>query len=157
MIVRLLSVLAVLAVVAAGITGWFWWRSPTAALAADRDTILADSQRYAVDLNTLDYRDPNFDRWRNAATGDLLDRLTRNADADKANALNTKTISTARVVTAAVTNLNSHTGTASVIAAVEITLSLNGGAPAPKVSRVDMDLTRTPGGWKVSGLEVVGT
>ncbi|GAB3904870.1 hypothetical protein GCM10029964_099290 [Kibdelosporangium lantanae] len=157
MIVRLLSVLAVLAVVAAGITGWFWWHSPTAALAADRDTVLADSQRYAVDLNTLDYRNPDFDRWRNAATGALLDRLTRNEDADKANALNTRTVSTARVVTAAVTNLNSHTGSASVIAAVEITLSLNGAAPAPKVSRVDMDLTRTPGGWKVSGLEVVGT
>jgi Mce-associated membrane protein len=157
MIVRLLSVLAVLAVVAAGITGWFWWHSPEAALAADRDTILADSQRYAVDLNTLDYRDPDFDRWRNAATGDLLDRLTRNEPADKASAVGTKTVSTARVVTAAVTNLNSHTGTSSVVAAVEVTLSLNGAAPTPKVSRVDMDLARTPGGWKVSGLEVVGT
>jgi Mce-associated membrane protein len=157
MIVRLLSVLAVLAVVAAGVTGWFWWHSPSAALAAERDAVLGDGQRYAVDLNTIDYRNPDFDRWRNAATGALLDRLTRNEDADKANALSTKTISTARVVTAAVTNLNSHTGTASVIAAVEITLSLNGAVPAPKVSRVDMDLSRTPDGWKVSGLDVVGT
>jgi Mce-associated membrane protein len=157
MIVRLLGVFAVLSVVAAGITGWFWWHSPSAALAADRDTVLASGQRYAVDLNTLDYRTPDFDRWRNAATGELADRLIRNKDSDKANAINTKTVSTAKVITAAVTNLNSHNGTATMIAAVEITLSQNDTPAVARISRLDLDLARTPDGWKVSGLEVVGT
>lgn len=157
MIVRVLGVLAVLSVVAAGITGWRWFHSDAGDLAAVRDTVLTDSQRYAVDLNTVDYRNPDFDKWRNAATGALLDRLTHNQDADRNNATSTKTIATAKVVTAAVTDLNIHTETANVIAALEITLSQNGGPPTPKISRLDMDMAKTPGGWKVSALEVVGT
>jgi Mce-associated membrane protein len=157
MIVRLLAVLAVVSVVTAGVTGWFWWNSAEADLASTRDAVLADGQRHAIELNTMDYRSPDLDRWRNAATGPLLDRLTHNQDSDKTNAINTKTISTARIVTSAVTTLNTHTGTANMIAAVEITLSQNGTPPTPKVSRLDVDLTKTGGDWKVSALEVVGT
>ncbi|MEV4316626.1 hypothetical protein [Actinocrispum sp. NPDC049592] len=157
MIVRVLAVLAVLSVAAAGVSGWFWWNSATADFAAERDTVLSDGQRYAVDLNTVDYHSPDFDRWRNAATGALLDRLNRNQENDRANAVANKTVSTARVVTAAVTNLNSHSGSATMIAALEITLSQGGGQATAKISRLDMDLQRTDAGWKVSGLEVVGT
>lgn len=156
MIVRVLAVLAVLAAVAAGITGWRWWNSDAGDFASERDSVLADGQRYAVELNTMDYRALDFERWRAAATGPLLDRLSRNQESDKANAVTNKTVSSARVVTAAVTNLNSHTGSAEIIAAVEISVSQNGAAAAQKISRLAMDLARTDAGWKISGLEVVG-
>jgi Mce-associated membrane protein len=160
MIVRVLAVLAVLSLAAAGVTGWFWWdaaHSPAAELAAERDSVLADGLRHAVELNTMDYRNPDFDRWRNAATGPLLDRLTRNLESDRQSVATNKTVSSARIVTAAVTSLNSHTGSANMIAAVEISLAQGDAAPAAKVSRLDLDLSRTDAGWKVSALEVVGT
>jgi Mce-associated membrane protein len=160
MIVRVLVVCAVLSVVGAGVAGWFWWNtthSPSIELASVRESVLVDGERHAVELNTVDYHNPDFTSWRNAATGPLLDRLTRNQDSDRASAAGTKTVSTARVVTSAVTSINSHTGSANMIAALEITLSRDGAAATKTVSRLDMDLTRTDAGWKVSGLEVVGT
>jgi Mce-associated membrane protein len=160
MIVRAFAVLAVVSVIAAGVTGWFWWNaahSSAMEFAAERDTVLDAGQRYGVELNTMDYRTLDFDRWRNAATGPLLDRLTRNQESDRASAISTKAVSSARVVTAAVTDLNTHSGSATVIAAVDISLSQNGSPASQKISRLDMDLTRTSDGWKVSGLEVVGT
>lgn len=157
MIVRVLSILAAISVLAAGITGWFWWQSShddRASLAAERDLVLSTGQRQIAELNTVDYRnlDADFSRWQEAATGALLERLIRNREPDRQSALTSKTVATARVVTAAVTNLNSYDGTANVIAAVEISV---GGTPS--VSRLDADLARTDSGWKVSALEVVGT
>jgi Mce-associated membrane protein len=156
-IVRVLAVLAVVSAIAAGVTGWFWWNSPTADFAGERDSVLADGQRYAAELNTMDYRVLDFGRWRGMATGPLLDRLSRNQESDRANAVTNKTVSTARVVTAAVTNLNSHAGSATMIAAVEISLSQGGAPAAAKITRLDLDLARTDAGWRVSGLQVVGS
>jgi Mce-associated membrane protein len=107
-----------------------------------------------VDFQTLE---ADFDRWREAATGPLLERLLRNRESDRQATLKAKTVAKTRVVTAAVTNLNTYNGTANVIAAVEITLSQNGTQQPAKVSRMDVDLTRTDAGWKISVLEVVGT
>jgi Mce-associated membrane protein len=162
MIARVLAVLAVLAVAAAGFTGWRWWSSSDSAaadLASQRDNVLAVGERQLVELNTVDFQtlDADFDRWREAATGPLLERLLRNRESDRQITLTAKTIAKTRVVTAAVTNLNTYNGTANVIAAVEITLSQNGTQQPPKVSRMDVDLVRTDAGWKVNALEVVGT
>ncbi|MET0237019.1 MAG: hypothetical protein ABW224_20385 [Kibdelosporangium sp.] len=162
MIARILAVLAVLAVAAAGFTGWRWWTSSNSAaadLAAQRDNVLAVGQRQVVELNTVDFQtlDADFDRWRDAATGPLLERLIRNRESDRKTALTARTVARAQVVTAAVTTLNTYNGTANVIAAVEITLSQNGTRQPPKVSRMDVDLARTGDGWKVNALEVVGT
>jgi Mce-associated membrane protein len=162
MIARVLAVLAVLAVAAAGFTGWRWWSSSDAAaadLASQRDNVLALGERQLVELNTVDFQtlEADFDRWREAATGPLLERLLRNRESDRQATLKAKTVAKARVVTAAVTNLNTYNGTANLIAAIEITLSQNGTQQPPKVSRMDVDLARTDAGWKVSALEVVGT
>lgn len=162
MIARVLVILAVLAVAAAGFTGWRWWSSSdadAADLASQRDNLLALGERQLVELNTVDFQtlDADFDRWREATTGPLLERLLRNRESDRQTTLTSKTVAKARVVTAAVTNLNTYNGTANVIAAVEITLSQNGTQQAARVSRMDADLARTDAGWKVSGLEVVGT
>jgi Mce-associated membrane protein len=162
MIARVLVVLAVLAVAAAGFTGWRWWSSSDSAaadLASQRDNVLAVGERQLVELNTVDFQtlDADFDRWRDAATGPLLERLLRNRESDRQTTLTAKTVAKARVVAAAVTNLNTYNGTANVIAAVEITLSQNGTQQPAKVSRMDVDLARTDAGWKVNALEVVST
>lgn len=155
MIVR---VLAVLAVAAAGFTGWRWWSSSDSAgadLAAQRDNVLAVAERQVVELNTIDFStvDADFDRWRDAATGPLLERLLRNRETDRQTALTARTVARARVVTAALTSMNTYDGTANVIAAVEITLNQQ----PPRVSRMDVDLARTGDGWKIGAIEVVGT
>ncbi|CAM3836090.1 hypothetical protein KIPE111705_27455 [Kibdelosporangium persicum] len=162
MIGRILLVLAVVAVAAAGFTGWRWWNSAHSAeteLAGQRDNVLAVAERLVVDLNTVDYQklDADFDRWREASTGPLLERLIRNRDNDRQVALTAKTVATARPVGAAVTTMNTYNGTATVIAAVEVSVSQNGAQPTASVSRWDVDLARTGTGWKVSALEVVGT
>jgi Mce-associated membrane protein len=162
MIARVLVILAVLAVAAAGFTGWRWWSSSdadAADLASQRDNLLAVGERQLVELNTVDFQtlDADFDRWREAATGPLLERLLRNRESDRQTTLTAKTVAKARVVSAAVTNVNTYNGTANVIAAVEITLSQNGTQQPARVSRMDVDLSRTDAGWKVSALEVVGT
>ncbi|ONI70767.1 hypothetical protein ALI144C_50135 [Actinosynnema sp. ALI-1.44] len=162
MIGRILAVLAVLAVAAAGFTGWRWWNSSNSAeadIAEQRDNVLAVGERHVVELNTVDFQnlDADFDRWRAASTGPLLDRLVRNRETDRQTTLSTKTVAKARVVSAAVTTMNTYTGTANVIAAVEVSVSQNGAQPTAGVSRWDVDLSRTDSGWKVSALEVVGT
>nr|WP_042186229.1 hypothetical protein [Kibdelosporangium sp. MJ126-NF4]CEL17153.1 hypothetical protein [Kibdelosporangium sp. MJ126-NF4]CTQ91618.1 hypothetical protein [Kibdelosporangium sp. MJ126-NF4] len=162
MIGRILAVVAVLAVAAAGFTGWRWWHSANSAdadLAAQRDNVLAVGERQVVELNTVDYQrlDADFDRWREAATGPLLDRLQRNREADRQTALTSKTVASAQVVSAAVTSINTYNGTANVIAAVAVSVSQNGAQPVASVSRWDLDLIRTATGWKVASLEVVGT
>ncbi|ALG12630.1 hypothetical protein [Kibdelosporangium phytohabitans] len=162
MIGRVLAVVAVLAVAAAGFTGWRWWQtanSASADIASQRDNVLAVGERQVVELNTVNFQnlDADFDRWREASTGPLLERLVRNRESDRQTTLSTRTVARARVVTAAVTTMNTYTGSANVIAALEVSVSQNGAQPTTSVSRWDVDLSRTDAGWKVSALEVVGT
>ncbi|MCE7001399.1 hypothetical protein LWC34_00870 [Kibdelosporangium philippinense] len=162
MIGRILVVLAVLAVAAAGFTGWRWWHASDSAgadLASQRDAVLALGMRQVVELNTVDFHnlDADFDRWREASTGPLLERLNRNRDTDRQAALNARTVANANPVVAAITSMNTYDGTANMIAAVEVAVSQNGAQPTKSVSRWDVDLARTDMGWKVSALEVVGT
>ncbi|SMD09271.1 hypothetical protein [Kibdelosporangium aridum] len=162
MIGRILVVLAVLAVAAAGFTGWRWWTSANSSeadLAKQRDAVLEVGVRQVIELNTVDYQnlDADFDRWREASTGPLLERLNRNRDTDRQAALGAKTVARANPVVAAITTMNTYSGTANMIAAVEVSVSQNGAQPTTSVSRWDVDLARTDMGWKVSALEVVGT
>jgi len=64
----------------------------------------------------------------------------------------TKTITTARILDGALTALNPRAGTASIIVAVQITVTPAGGSPVTKQSRLLGTLTRTRSGWKLSAL-----
>jgi Mce-associated membrane protein len=156
-----LVVLAVLAVVAAGWSGWSWWRAAhddSLALARDRDAALAVAGDGLVVLNTFDYRtgERDIDRWIGVTTGQLARDLAgdRKPQLDRANS--TMTVATATLRQAAVTELNLPAGTAKLIAVLDVRVSTGGGAPAPDVSRLNVDLSRTGQGWKVSSVQAGG-
>jgi Mce-associated membrane protein len=75
----------------------------------------------------------------------------RRLQLDRANS--TKTVATATLKQAAVTELNASAGTAKLIAVLEVRVSTRGGAPVPGTSPLSVDLNRTEQGWKVSAVQ----
>lgn len=159
-----IAVAAVLAVLATGTAGWFgisWYRaahSESLDLAATRDVVLREAQQIAVNLNTLDYENvqPGLDRWISSSTGQLGNefRSNRESYADAITQARTKT--QARVLDAAVAELNPTAGTARVLLIVDVTASKDEGEPVVNRQRLQMEMSRTEQGWKASGIQPVG-
>ena len=156
-----LGAFAALALVAAAWFGWSWWsvaHDDKLSLARDRDAALAVAGGGLVVLNTFDYRsgERDMDRWIGVTTGRLAKDLTadRKLQLDRANT--SQTLATASLRQAAVTELNAHAGTAKLIAVLDVRLSTGGATAAPALSRLNVDLTRTDGGWKVSAVQAGG-
>jgi Mce-associated membrane protein len=153
---RLLGALAVVSVLVAAWFGWSWWRGAHddfATRARDRDAVVAAASDALVALNTIDYRDagPAVDRWPRVTSGDLSRSLAgdRQLQVDRATA--SRTEASASVEEVAVAELRGDT--ARVIAVLDVRLSTNGAPPATNRSRVNAELTRTPGGWKVDAVQ----
>lgn len=156
-----LTGLTLVALLVAGWLGYSWWSAAhddALSLARDRDAALDVAGTGLVVLNTFDYRtgDQDMDRWLAVSTGQLAQDLTgdRKTQLDQANS--TKTIATATLRQAAVTELNSFAGTAKLIAVLDVSLSTNGAASAPALNRLNVDLARTDKGWKVSAVQAGG-
>ncbi|MDT0402830.1 nuclear transport factor 2 family protein [Streptomyces edwardsiae] len=125
-----------------------------AAYAGQRDAVLAAGEQAVQNLNTLDHRDVNrgLDLWESSTTGELHEQLTtgRTEFADQVKAA--KTVTTARVLSGAVTELDDRAGRARVLVALRVTVKADGGAKTDKDSRMLGELTRTDGRWKLSAL-----
>lgn len=155
-----LVVLSVVAVVATGVTGWAWYSAANdgkISYAHSRDDVLAQGDRAIVSLNTLDYKDVNggFDRWLKVTTGQLAEGINKGRADDTKRIQDAKTVTSARVLGSAVTEVDSQAGKARMIAAVEITVTPVQGQPALKRSRFEAQLDRTDQGWKLSSLQPV--
>jgi Mce-associated membrane protein len=155
---RGLVVAAVVSVLLAAWFGWSWWSAAHddgLAVARDRDGLLSAAGNALVVLNTIDYRTgpQDVDRWLQVTTGQLGKDLggDRQSQLDRANT--TKTVATATLDQAAVTQLNSAAGTAELIALLTVRVSTGGGAPASKLSRLTVETNRTVDGWKVSAVQ----
>jgi Mce-associated membrane protein len=152
--------LAVLAVGAVGIAGWSgyqWWRAVNgneAQTLQARDTALRVAREVAVTLATSDSAHPedSLHSWQAVATGPLLDKLRQDSSRyldDMKRAANT---TNARVVDAALTEVDADAGTATAIAALDVTqtpLAPNG-RPTMQKPRMKLTLDRTDAGWKVA-------
>nr|WP_232792247.1 hypothetical protein [Actinacidiphila yeochonensis] len=155
----LLAALALVlaAVVAAGWTGVSWYAAAhddDTAFARTRDTVLAAGEQAVQNMNTLDHAHvaQGLAVWEASTTGDLHTQLVQGrADFEK-QVEAAGTVSTARVLSGAVTELDTRTGKASVMVALRITVKASTGTPAVKESRLLGDLTRTASGWKLSAL-----
>ncbi|MEV4317241.1 hypothetical protein [Actinocrispum sp. NPDC049592] len=150
-------VLAVAAAGFAGYAGWSWWHaSDTAgAYAASREEVLRVGEQGIANLTTLDYQkvDEGLDRWLESSTGTLRDSLAQSRDDSRKQLAEGKSVTVGKVTDAAVTEL--ETDTAQVIAAVEITVTPEGGSPVVKRNRFEAGLSRTDTGWKLSSLREV--
>jgi Mce-associated membrane protein len=149
--------LVVLAAVAACWFGWSWYdaaHDDAAAYARTRDRVLAAGEQAVQNMNTLDHRDlaSGLDNWENSTTGDLHAQLVQGRSEFQKQVEQAQTVTTARILSGAVTELDDRAGRAAVMVALRITVATPKDKPATKDSRMLGELTRTAGGWKLSAL-----
>ncbi|MFC9057321.1 nuclear transport factor 2 family protein [Streptomyces sp. NPDC057074] len=125
-----------------------------AAYAEQRDAALSAGEQAVQNLNTLDHRElqRGLDLWESSTTGELHEQLA-SGRADFADQVKeAKTVSTARVLSGAVTELDDRAGRARVLVALRVTVKASDGSKSDKDSRMLGELTRTDGRWKLSAL-----
>ncbi|MFD5658340.1 hypothetical protein [Streptomyces hirsutus] len=154
------AVLLALTLTAGGFAAWAgqdWYRAAhddRAAYAEQRDKALAAGEQAVQNLNTLDHRnlDRGLDLWEASTTGELHEQLTsgRTEFAEQVKAA--ETVTTARVLSGAVTEIDDRAGRARVLIALRVTVEAADGAKTDKDSRMLGELTRTEGRWKLSAL-----
>ena len=132
--------------------------SGTSDSAAARDEALLAARQDIVVLNTLDYRrvESGLQRWSDASTGALHAQLARVSSDERKRIAAAQTVTTAKVLDAAVVNLDTATGSAMVIASVELTVHPAGKPAQLKRERLRAQLVRVGDTWKVSSLDQVG-
>lgn len=151
------AVLAAAAVCFAAWSGWGWYsaaRAGVPALAQTRDQVLRAGEQDVQNFNTLDYRhvDAGLLLWERSSAGPLRAQITAGRAQFKQQVEQAKTITSAKILDAALVTLNTRAGTASLIAAVQLTVIPAKGAPVTKQSRLEGQLTRTATGWKLTAL-----
>ncbi|MPY96390.1 MAG: hypothetical protein GEU97_00015 [Actinophytocola sp.] len=156
-----MATLAVLTVVAVAAAAWFGvaWASAARddglAQAEQRDAVLRAAERGLVTLHTIDHREAERDvaAWLDVTAGGLHRDLEGDRAGQVEQARQTKTVSSAELLRAAVTELNAHAGTARVIAVLEVTLEARGEKASTGRKRLNADLVRRDGQWQVSAVE----
>jgi Mce-associated membrane protein len=153
----LLLAVSVVAVVVAFLS----WRDadndPDRARAALRDTAVVEGTAAVETMTSMDGRDveAGIKAWQGVSTGVLHDQLLSvGADEQKMLADQGK-IASGRVVQAALTELTDRSAT--LIAAVEVTVKSADGSedPAVKRNRFSADLVLVNGQWKIENLQQV--
>ncbi|MGK5533102.1 hypothetical protein [Streptomyces sp. URMC 129] len=151
-------VLVLVAAIAATGAAFSWYdasHDDTAEFASARDDVLAAAKQGVQNLNTLDHADveDGLDLWLDSTTGDLRDQLEEGREAFAEQVRDAESVTTAEVLSGAVTELDERAGKAGVMVAVRITVELPEEEPGTKTSRMLGELTRTSEGWKLSGLD----
>jgi Mce-associated membrane protein len=149
-----------LAIVAAGFAAWSGWSWHSAAQGGPppasqlRDQVLQAGEQAVQNFNTLDYRTvgKGIALWEQSSAGTLHDEIASGAAGFEKQITQAKTVTTGKILDGALTSLNAKAGTATIIVAIEITVRPQQGTPSVKQSRLEGRLTRTAGGWKLSGL-----
>lgn len=149
--------LCLIAAAFAGWAGWSWYRAAHAGPSATqqvRDQVLQAGEQAVQNFNTLDYRSvaKGLALWEQSSTGTLHNEIVAGRAQFERQIAQTRTVSTARILDGALTSLNAATGKATIIVAVQITVTPASGSPSTKQSRLAGTLTRTSSGWKLSAL-----
>ena len=156
----LLAVVATAALAFAAVGFATWWRAghdSSLDYARSRDSVTLAARQDIVLLNTLDYQhlDTGLQNWLAASTGTLHDQLSHVGATDKSAIVAAKTVSTGKVLDAAVTQLDERAGSATVIASVEVTVTPAGGKATVKRNRFSATMVRVGTAWKLSDLQQV--
>ncbi|OAR23092.1 hypothetical protein A8W25_26615 [Streptomyces sp. ERV7] len=138
-------------------TGGSWYavaHDERGAFARTRDEVLQAGEQGVQNMNTLDHGDlaHGLDLWEESATGDLLKELRDSRKQFEQQVASAGTTTTAKVLSGAVTELDERAGRARVMVATRITVVAADHRSSTKDSRMLGELTRTPEGWKLSGL-----
>lgn len=151
------ALLAVAAAACCAVFGISWLNasdSGTASLASTRDTVLRSAEQAVINLNSLDYRhaDTSLQNWMSSSTGQLHDQFAAGLKQEVADVQAAQNTTSARVLDAAVTSLDVPAGTASVMVAVDVSVTPAKGAPYSELQPEMGQLTLTATGWKLSAL-----
>lgn len=154
---RTAGALLVLALLFAVWAGWTWYSAAhddARAYSRVRDDVLEAGEQGVQNLNTLDYRSlgPGLKTWQDSTTGDLNRQIAQGRPDFERRVAKARTITRARILDAAVAELDERSGRARMLVAVEITVTSPDGDPATRQSRLIGELTRTSAGWKLSRL-----
>jgi Mce-associated membrane protein len=149
--------LVVLAAGFAAWSGWSWYQASQAGpppAAQVRDQALQAGEQAVQNFNTLDYRTvgQGLRLWEQSSTGTLNREITAGAAQFERQVKQARTVTTAKVLDGALTSLNVRAGTATIMVAVQITVTPPHGTPTVKQNRLLGTLTRTSAGWKLSAL-----
>lgn len=156
-----LLITAVAAVLVAAVcAAWFGWSWASAAgsgslgYSRTRDQALRDGEQAVQNLNTLDYRTvaAGLAVWQQSSTGTLHTDLVQAQQQYEQVIKQQKTVTSAKVLDGALTRLDTQAGTATIMAAVQLTVVPSSGKPVTKLEREEGTLTRTGSGWKLSDL-----
>ncbi|HWE89053.1 MAG TPA: hypothetical protein VG317_06270 [Pseudonocardiaceae bacterium] len=154
--------LASVAFLCAGAFGG-WWASVglsnSTKMASMRDDVLRAGETGVQNFNTLDYRnvDAGLNLWLQSSTGTLYNDINSGRANFKTQIQQAKTITTAKILDGAVTELDDNQCKASVIVAVQVTVTPATGTPKVEETRIQGDMGGTPanGGcsnWKLSSI-----
>lgn len=153
--------LLLVAAIVAVILTFLSWRhaenSPERARAELRDSAVIEGTAAVETMNSMDHRDvaAGFKAWQAVSTGVLHDQLASVGEDEKQLVAEQGKITTGHVVQAALTELTKRTAT--LIAAVEVTVRTDDAATQPTVkrNRFAADLVLVGGQWKIENLQQV--
>lgn len=155
------TVLTALACLAAAWFGVSWYRTAhdeSIVVGTARDAVLRDARQVAVNINTLDHHNvqAGLELWKQSATGTALEEFTKNRETYVRTVTESKTSSVARVRDGAVAELNERAGSARVLVGVDVTYTPEQQEPSCVRQRLQLEMKRTPDGWKVDRLAPIG-
>jgi Mce-associated membrane protein len=158
--VKVMLGVVALALAFAGWAGWTWLSAEgddSLAYATARDEVLAAGRAQVATLTTLDYHDVDagIDRWLAVSTGGLRDELAATDDKTRQQLKANATVATGRVLDAAVSELDTRSGTAKLLVSVEIATEKDGSPPGASRNRFVAGMSRVDGGWKLAALDQV--
>nr|WP_245797800.1 hypothetical protein [Mangrovactinospora gilvigrisea] len=135
-----------------------WYRAAhdtTAAYSRDRDAALAAGEQAVQNLNTLDQQHlaAGLALWDSSTTGSLHTQLAQGRAPFLKQVKQAKTSTTAKVLSAALTELDDRAGRAQLMVALKVTVTAPGQQATAKTERLTGQLTRVHGGrWLLSDL-----
>jgi Mce-associated membrane protein len=158
--VKVMLGVVVAALVFAGWGGWTWFQAgndDSLAYAGARDEVLSVARTQVATLTTLDAHDVDggIDKWLAVSTGGLRDELAATDAKTRQTLKDAGTVATGRVLEAAVSELDTRSGTAKLLVSVEISTAKDGSPPVAKRNRFVAGMSRVDGGWKLSALDQV--
>jgi Mce-associated membrane protein len=147
----------VVAAVCAAWSGWSWSsaaQSRSLGYSRTRDQALRDGEQAVQNLNTLDYRNvaAGLAVWQESSTGTLHTDLVQAKQQYEQVITELKTVTSAKILDGALTQLDTHAGTATIMVAVQLTVVPSNGKPVTKLEREEGALASTGSGWKLSDL-----
>ncbi|WP_070380874.1 hypothetical protein [Rhodococcus sp. WMMA185] len=155
-----MTVLVVIAVVAAGWFGVGWSRAlfVDKPIAAARDSALTGAQQAAINLNTVDSADieGSFENMRSSITGEKMNQdLQATIDGLTDQMRESGASSRAELIHGTLTELNTDDGTAKALVVVAVTTTWPDRFNRVKVT-MRLDVEDVDGVWRASSVEPVG-